>query len=114
MTFPQADTLWRVVAVVLFLACLWNLSAEWRAFIAGAWLTGEDGLPAFWKMAHIVNTGLLVLVAYWCHADKVLSSCMGWLVSWAVLSVFGSHALKGLQLWAKYKEKAQDPAGPSI
>lgn len=73
----------------------------WRDLVLLRWLTGTDGRPAFWKLAHLVNTALLGAVTYWCRHS--LPECLPWLVSWAVLTIFGSHSVKGLQLYAAAK-----------
>lgn len=79
----------------------------WLDLLTLKWLTGDDGYPAFFKLAHLSNMVLLAAVIVGCFVEGTLAACIGWLFAWAVLLAFSSHGIKGLTLYAKYK------AGPA-
>jgi len=101
------NLLWRAFAAGVAIVTLWQLSPEWRAVLRAQWITGEDGRPAFWKIAHIGNAALLIAVCYWCHVEGTLTSCLGWLFAWSVLSLYASQGLKGLALYKDAKADAK-------
>lgn len=78
----------------------------WRDLLALSWLTGEDGRPAFWKLAFMFVSGLLAAVTVMAYRSGGIVAALPWLFAWATLLLFGSFGLKGLSMWQKGKHTA--------
>lgn len=89
----------------------------WKCLITLAWLTGEDGLVAFWKMAYIALLGMVGVIIY--HLVDTPNFIEGlWPLVWLIaLMLAGSFGIKGLQLWfqsAKLRTEAKSELGRVI
>lgn len=71
----------------------------WKCLITLAWLTGDDGRVAFWKLAYITIL-VMVGVVIWHIVDSPNLVAAFWPLVWLIaLLLAGSFGIKGLQLW---------------
>lgn len=65
------------------------------------WLTGEDGRPAFYKIAYLAVLLAFFAVTVACIVRNIVLDALPWLVTWATVMLMASHGKKGIDQLVK-------------
>lgn len=76
---------------------------QWLDLLTLKWLTGDDGRPAFYKIAYLVVLLAFLLTVLACILRNIVLDALPWLVAWATLMLFASHGIKGIDRFVKLK-----------
>lgn len=71
----------------------------WLNLVALRWLTGRDGLPAFWKIAHLGLFTIYAFVVYETVRQPGFLANLWPLMWWSALLMAASFGMKGLEIW---------------
>jgi len=97
------------------------MESPWKCLIRLAWLTGDDGRVAFWKMAYLILVVMFGAMLW--HVSALLDAALEreaalrdvtgllWPVLWLFsLFLLMSFGIKGAQLWATAARLKTDAA----
>jgi len=89
---------------------------HWLDLLRLGWMTGADGRVSFWKMTVVAGGFFAGALAVMSYRSGGIVAALPWLVTLAIVLLFGAHSLQGLKVWAQTKPGPQMSAhvGASI